>query len=490
MFGTLKPHRCVLGEAEKLEHRRFYCGLCKSLGDTYGLAYRALLSHDAVFMALVVDGLLVEERAATEGECRCPLMPIQHRPTVVSDSVAMRYAAAIQLLLVDQFLADRAMDGGRTAAMARPLVSRPVEHARALLGELGVSLEELEGFEFEQASCERSGSTTPGEAAEPTAHALGLVFERIASLHGVVEEVRTPEQRELLRRLGRAVGRAIYLVDALEDLEKDLERGDFNPCVDEHEGARLVSKARVRATIDLLDATMKEIGLSLSALPWQRHEGVIAHIVEDQLGRRARRAMRETRAWLAPRSAESIDVARRGAIAAFFAMLIALLTQVSVGWAQDDKPTRRRRRRKVKTIEEAVGKDGVDESGEAGEGKAGGGGKTGGGKAGGDKAGGKAGGDQAEGGGGDGDGSGGLGGEGSGEGGGEGSGEGDGAGGSDCDAPSCDGCVNCKDCQGCGDCKECNCCNDCNRCDCCDKCGNDCGNCKGCCDSCNSCNCK
>ena len=74
MFGTLKPARAELGCATRSDWQHFYCGTCQSLGDAYGLGYRGLLSHDAVFLALLVDGLSVE--AAPPDRTRCPMLPM------------------------------------------------------------------------------------------------------------------------------------------------------------------------------------------------------------------------------------------------------------------------------------------------------------------------------------------------------------------------------------------------------------------------------
>lgn len=180
MFGTLRLHTCQLGCGRRHDYASFYCGLCKSLGDHFGTLSRALLNYDAVFLALVADGLM-EEPAAPD-RCRCPMLPITFRPTVRPDSPAMRYAAAMQMLLADQWLADRSEDGGRAAAAARPLLSGKVDAARAILAELGVSLDDLTGFEREQARCEVPGVTGPRDAAAPTASALARVFERMAEL--------------------------------------------------------------------------------------------------------------------------------------------------------------------------------------------------------------------------------------------------------------------------------------------------------------------
>ena len=90
MFGTLRPRTCGLPRATQDTYRTYYCGTCQSLGEQFSLLHRGLLSHDAVFLAMLVDGL-TEERAAPSS-CRCPVMPIQIRRTRAPESVSMRYA--------------------------------------------------------------------------------------------------------------------------------------------------------------------------------------------------------------------------------------------------------------------------------------------------------------------------------------------------------------------------------------------------------------
>ncbi|MCA9682954.1 MAG: Hsp70 family protein [Myxococcales bacterium] len=134
---------------------------------------------------MLVDGL--QARPGAEDRCRCPMLPVVHRPTIGPDAVAMRYAAAVQMLLADQWLADRAIDGGRIARLARPALDGATTRARATLSELGSDLAELIGFEDRQAATEQLGATGPLEAAEPTAAALaygfGKDFERRVAVY-------------------------------------------------------------------------------------------------------------------------------------------------------------------------------------------------------------------------------------------------------------------------------------------------------------------
>lgn len=297
MFGTLKPHTCKLGCERVHAYETFYCGLCKSLGDHFGQATRALLSYDAVFLALVADGLV--ETPAAPDRCRCPMMPITFRPTVRPDSPAMQYAAAMQMLLSDQWLADRAEGGKRAARAARPLLSGNVAKARVILGGLGISLDDLDGFERVQAQREVPGVTGPRDAAEPTASALERVFARMADLPGTTEAARSPEGRAALASFGRHLGSAIYLIDALDDLEKDHRGGDFNPCIAlrQRDRSLYVSWARVELAWGMLYDDLATLDALATTLPLLRHRDLVRSVVAVEMRRLARDAATKAHAY-------------------------------------------------------------------------------------------------------------------------------------------------------------------------------------------------
>jgi hypothetical protein len=299
MFGTLKPHTCRLGCDRRRAYETFYCGLCQSLGHGYGTLSRALLNYDAVFLALVADGLM--DAAGAPDRCRCPMMPVSFRPTVSPSSPAMRYAAAMQMLLSDQWLADRAEDGKKAARVARPLLSGKVAAARAALDELGISLADLEGFERVQAAREVPGVTGPREAAEPTASALERVFARMAELPGVTAAARGEEGRAALGALGRRLGSAIYLVDALDDLPKDHRGGAFNPCLmrDKRDGSLQVSWPRVEAAWSILHDDLAALDRLAAALPLRRHRDLVHSVITVEMRRLARAAAEKAHAHAA-----------------------------------------------------------------------------------------------------------------------------------------------------------------------------------------------
>ena len=288
MFGTLRTHSCSLGSGARREHERFYCGLCKTLGAEFGQALRITLSYDAVFMAILADAL--QDAGAVEASYRCPLVPVHHRPAVAHDSPAMRYAAAVQVLLGDQWLADRGADGRRLARLTRPLLRAPVARAQGLLRDFGVDVGTLDGMERRQQEIE-AGRPTPGEAAKPTSSALGLVFAAVADLPGTITAVRSDTGRRRLGALGSTIGSVIYLTDALEDIHEDRRRGNFNPCLE----GDVVAPERLRDARQDLSRALERMSALVDRVPWQRHREVIANILCDRLAGQSRRAMEITR---------------------------------------------------------------------------------------------------------------------------------------------------------------------------------------------------
>ena len=285
MFGTLKPRSC--GPAvDKALWQRFYCGLCQGNGEAHGQLYRVLHSHDAVLIALLADALQGE--AAGPDRVRCPMMPLLHRDTASPQSPALRYAVAVQLLLADQWVADKAEEGGSLARWGRPVLSGGVERAWAEVAALGLDLSALRGFEGRQAALERR-SPGPREAATPTAEALALGFGAIARLPGSVAGVST----EAMARLGSAVGAAIYLIDALDDLAADQAEGAFNPCL---VGGAVVPE-RLREADRALTAALVEIKQTLTELPLQRHRSLVGAVLVEGLGAQAAAARKTLRAF-------------------------------------------------------------------------------------------------------------------------------------------------------------------------------------------------
>lgn len=349
MWGTLRPKTCRMPESEKSDYQHLYCGLCKGLGDGYGQASRALVSHDAVFVGLLVEALSGD--ASDRGKCRCPMLPVVHRPILTPSSVPIRFASAVQILLGDQWLADKAHEGKRGAALLRRLASGQVDRANAVLGDLGVSFEPVRNFDGAQLAAERLGSGDIEDASRPTEQALAFVFETIASLPGVTADSEADRAR--LRSLGSAVGRLIYLTDALDDLEKDYLGRDFNPLFSVELGALdarlrrdvVIDPKRVERAAALVRDAVDALANDIAALPLVRHRALVESVLTGELPRLARRALTKARNAAASQRRTQLmrlrtaGVARRAvhAVGVLAAFLFAWLLGQRQAFAQKPK---------------------------------------------------------------------------------------------------------------------------------------------------------
>lgn len=279
MFGLMKPDMERLQPAQAARHRTYYCGLCHGVGVHVGHAWRGIHSHDAVFLATLADGLV--DAPASPSSCRCPMLPVVHRRTRDPSSVALRFAVGSQLLLADQWVADKAEEGSRAARFARDVLERPVGRGREVLEAMGLDVSDLQGFEKRQTAVEDIAGVEIEAAARPTAEALALLFARIADLPGgpVGEEAGLSE-------LGAAIGTLIYLVDALEDLEEDAGDGSFNACL--REG--LPDARRIERAGALLERQAERIQTQLARLPFT-HNRDLVEATTDAVVRRGRDAL-------------------------------------------------------------------------------------------------------------------------------------------------------------------------------------------------------
>ena len=237
MFGAIKPKRCHLSREAAQDFEQMYCGSCAALGDHYGLLSRGTLSYDQVFLATLIEGL--QETPSFKDKTRCPIAPWMHRPTIETESPAMRISSAFHILLVDQWLLDQQLDRQWLWGWAR-LLTRPLSRKAADEFRYDDDLLELiTTISERQSALEKTGGDqlTPDEAAAPTAELLGLLLKQVVA--PLNPSSSTPEQVGRLDHLGHALGSAIYLIDALEDLEQDQSRRLFNVCLRDEGGQQV-----------------------------------------------------------------------------------------------------------------------------------------------------------------------------------------------------------------------------------------------------------
>ncbi len=216
MFGYVLPSERHLNPEDQARFRAAYCGLCRVLGERYGLAARCILNYDFTFLALLLWPPEVEEAV-----CRpCIAHPVHGRECLPANP-ALELAADCSVILAwwqaRDALADpgggklayRALSGALSGAYERASSCRPAfdSGTREQMERLG--------------RLERENCPTMDEPAD--------TFARLLS--GVSAEVADPVKRRVLEQLLYHLGRWIYLVDAADDLAGDFASGSYNPLI-------------------------------------------------------------------------------------------------------------------------------------------------------------------------------------------------------------------------------------------------------------------
>jgi len=212
MFGYIRPALESLTEQEKSRYRSFYCGLCRTLGDRYGLTARIGLTYDMTFLAMLLASLY--EPIELTKEFRCFVHPWEKDTYTVSE--ATEYAADMTVLLVyhkcmddwkdDKKLLRRGYAGilkkaYTTASGLRPKQADAVEQGMRELSEI-----------------EQFSKTDPDAAA----NCFGRMLSEILAM-------KEDHWQETLQALGYHLGQFVYMMDATMDLDKDREEENYNP---------------------------------------------------------------------------------------------------------------------------------------------------------------------------------------------------------------------------------------------------------------------
>ncbi len=269
MFGYVLPSRDRLTEADKQRFRAVYCGLCRALGERYGLAARFILNYDFTFLAVLLwDGGDVEA-----DHRRCIAHPLSGRDCFPGNE-ALALAADCSVILSWWQLQDALADPGkgkaryRAAALAlQNAYERARERRPGFDGSTRAQLERLRALE--EARC-----SSMDESADTFA----------VLLSGIAGEVADPVKRRVLEQLLYHLGRWIYLVDAADDLAEDFASGSYNPLLERFalEEGRLTEEAREGLVLSL-DSSIRLMAAAYELWDFGAWSNVIRSVVYEGL---------------------------------------------------------------------------------------------------------------------------------------------------------------------------------------------------------------
>ena len=221
MLGYIKAYKPDMTFREFETYKSVYCSLCKTLGREYGVLSRMILSYDFTFLNIIHSA--GNDMQAEYKTRKCVCNPLKKCTYCTSGEEERNFAAAVTVMLGEYKIKDNIDDEGFFKSLfyriIHPYFKRQRKKAAARYPELSAVIEE---YKSSQAAAEKNPAGRVDAAAEPTAAAVGKIFE----LCGTGE----PSAR-ILYRFGYCLGKWIYLLDAGEDLNEDIKMHRFNPLI-------------------------------------------------------------------------------------------------------------------------------------------------------------------------------------------------------------------------------------------------------------------
>lgn len=212
MFGYIIVNKPELKIKEFDEYMAFYCGLCRTLKEKYGLRGQISLSYDLTFLAVFLTGLYEEETKDLPCKCVFHIWEKRHK----KENQFLEYAADMNILLTyykcrddwkDERKADRAVYGAALKKAYGNLKKNYPEKLKKIERQFHVLSE-----------AEKAG-------VEDIDFLSGCFGKILAEVFVCKED----EWKDSVRMVGFTLGKFIYILDAYDDLQKDLKKENFNP---------------------------------------------------------------------------------------------------------------------------------------------------------------------------------------------------------------------------------------------------------------------
>lgn len=215
MFGYVTIYRKDLSENALDRYQAYYCGLCRALGQRYGVTGRMALSFDMTFVAILLSALYDTPTGFSRG--RCAAHPVKSRPR--ADNPYIHYAADMTVALAYYNHMDDWQDDKRRASL---FAAQKLERY----------LTDIRGRWPRQCEAMRTGLAQLNELEAARSTDLDALCNCFGGLLGAVFQYQEDIWAPVLDRMGRGLGGFIYLMDAYDDLEKDKKHGSFNALAD------------------------------------------------------------------------------------------------------------------------------------------------------------------------------------------------------------------------------------------------------------------
>jgi hypothetical protein len=220
------------------KYKAYYCGLCRTLRDRYGLPGQMTLSYDMTFLILLLTSLY--ESDTVREQKKCIIHPVKKHDLLHNEITD--YVADMNIILTyNHFLDDwkdeksiAALTGTKIFQRAYKKISRRYPRQ---CREINDSLTRL-------AEYEKKGETNIDNVSRCFGELMAALFA-----------CREDRWEETLRKMGFYLGKYIYILDAYDDIGKDIKNGCYNPLISIYQSETFEADCRNMLTMMMADCT-------------------------------------------------------------------------------------------------------------------------------------------------------------------------------------------------------------------------------------------
>lgn len=212
MFGYVVVHKDELKIKDYNRYGSFYCGVCRSLKNNYGITGQMTLTYDMTFIAVLLSGLYEDDTPAVM--THCVAHHIKKHPEISNEYTD--YAAAMNVMLSYYKLKDNWEDERSVKSnLAAGILKKAHKKAK---NQFPDKAEIIERYIKEQHQMEKDNDTDIDNVSGCTGRMLGSLFV-----------MKDDEWKSNLYNMGFYLGKFIYIMDAFDDIEKDIKHNNYNP---------------------------------------------------------------------------------------------------------------------------------------------------------------------------------------------------------------------------------------------------------------------
>lgn len=212
MFGYVTIYKPELKMKDYYKYKAYYCGLCQTLKEEYGISGQMTLTYDMTFAIILLTSLYESE--TIKSEHRCIVHPVKRHEMLQNEIT--EYAASMNVILayyhfLDDWDDEKSIVGLFGSKILQKKVKKIIKKNERQSRIIRNCLKRLKEYEAKNIT-----------DIDTVAGCFGKLMEELFVYKQDCWEAG-------LRRMGFFLGKFIYIMDAYDDLSKDLEKGTYNP---------------------------------------------------------------------------------------------------------------------------------------------------------------------------------------------------------------------------------------------------------------------